>query len=411
MFTTSGFAYADLNRRWGVMLAWVIGGIIAICGALSYGGLARRVRGSGGEYLFLSRTIHPIAGTMAGWISLLAGFTGAIAYAAITFETYVSVELPPFVQGLPPGSVAVFAIVACALAHSFAVRPGILAQNALIGFKLIMLFGFVAYALMHGTTDGWAGWQIEESQPSGVSLGSLALSLVWISLSFSGFNAAVYIAGEVSHPEQTVPQSLWLGTLITFVAYLALNFVFVYAPQPDVIRGVADIAGVAANAIGGQTTERLLRIVIVVSLFSSVSSMVIAGPRVYAQMAADGTLPQWLRMYQRRPVAAVWLQAVIAAVVALRVEFQSLLTYLGLTLSLSAAATACSLFVIHWREGRQAIQVLGYPFTPLVYVIATIGLGLLSASQRPYDFLAMVATLAIGGIAYGIQSRLRTLRP
>ena len=406
VFTTSGFALSDLGNRRYVMIAWLVGGIIALCGAVSYGGLARRIRGSGGEYLFLSRTVHPIAGAMAGWVSLLAGFTGAIAYAAITFEAYSTSLLPPSLAELPNGVIALSAIVVCATAHSLAIRPGILAQNGLIGFKLAMLIGLIAYAAIRWAAGEWDGWRVAEARDSTFSITAIALSLVWISLSFSGFNAAVYVAGEVADAEHDVPKSLWIGTLLTFIVYLALNFVFVYAPLPDAVKGVPEVALAAANSIGDSSISLIIQVVIIVSLFSSVSAMIVAGPRVYAQMAEDGVLPSWLRMYQFRPTAAVWLQAVIAAVVALRAELQGLLTYLGLTLSLSAAGTVCCLFVIHRREGKDSIRVPGYPLTPIIFVAATVGLGLLSASRRPKDFVAMLITLAIGALAYGLQATL-----
>ena len=418
VYTTSGFAFADLGSRKLVMIAWAIGGVIALCGAVSYGGLARAISGSGGEYLFLSRTIHPLAGFLAGWVSLLAGFTSAIAFAAMTFEAYAAEALPAVAGNIPKNATAILVILICGVVHSFAVRPGLVAQNLLIAFKLLVLGGFVGFATWKWSGSEWPGWYVADTVEAAMPSGSIfpvrqiALSLVWISLSFSGFNAAIYVAGEVADPDRTVPHALWIGTLVTFVIYLLLNFIFVYAALPDDVRGAQEIAIVAANALDGPgavgangvlaffSVAGVIRLAILVSLFSSVSSMIVAGPRVYAKMAKDGVFPGWLKMYQQRPVAAVWMQVIFAAAIVSISNLRELLTYLGLTLSLSAAATVCCLFVIHRREGRAAVQVPGYPFAPVFFVFATVGLAILSAPRTPKVFAIMVVTLLFGIVTY-----------
>ncbi len=427
VYTTSGFAFADLGSRKLVMIAWAIGGVIALCGAVSYGGLARAISGSGGEYLFLSRTIHPLAGFLAGWVSLLAGFTSAIAFAAMTFEAYAAEALPTVAGNIPKNATAILVILICGVVHSFAVRPGLMAQNLLIAFKLLVLGGFVGFAAWQWSGGAWPGWHVADTvkaaMPAGSAfpVGKIALSLVWISLSFSGFNAAIYVAGEVADAERTVPRALWIGTFVTFVVYLLLNFIFVYAALPDDVRGAQEIAIVAANALDGpgatganRTNEvfaffrvaGVIRLAILASLFSSVSSMIVAGPRVYAKMAEDGVFPGWLKMYQQRPVAAVWMQVIFAAAIVSISNLRELLTYLGLTLSLSAAATVCCLFVIHRREGRAAIRVPGYPFTPIFFVFATVGLAILSAPRTPKVFAIMVVTMLFGIVVYFAQRAL-----
>ena len=146
VFTTSGFALQDLGSRGQVMAAWVLGGLIALCGALSYGALVRRMAESGGEYLFLSRFVHPLVGFLAGWVSLLAGFTGAIAFAASAFETYA---LPPAVRPdwLPEGMVGAGVILACGLLHARTVHHGLRTQNLVVILKLTLLVGFLGRSI------------------------------------------------------------------------------------------------------------------------------------------------------------------------------------------------------------------------------------------------------------------------
>jgi amino acid transporter len=188
VFTTSGFALADLGSPNRVMAAWAVGGIIALCGAVSYGGLVRHVTESGGEYLFLSRLVHPVAGFIAGWVSLLAGFTGAIAFAALAFETYLLPVPPPW---LPPGGLAVAVVVAGALLHGFRVGPGALAQNIVVAIKTLLIVLFLGAALWLAPA---AAGRDTAPLAANFDLPAFAGSLVWISLSYSGFNAAVYVA-------------------------------------------------------------------------------------------------------------------------------------------------------------------------------------------------------------------------
>jgi APA family basic amino acid/polyamine antiporter len=249
VFTTSGFSLASLGGRQLVMWAWLAGGVIAIAGALSYGRLARLMTESGGEYLFLSRAMHPSVGFVAGWISLVAGFTGAIALAAKTLEIYVVPEaLQP--EWLPPGTLAIAAIVAFGLLHSLVKHPGIITQDVVVLVKVLVLIVFLGVAGVSFFTNPWSGWSAVDAAKPFSSL-TFCSSLVWISLSYSGFNAAVYVAGEAASSERIVPRAMWLATAFVTLLYLGLNFVFLYAPPPAAIAGQEAVARIAAQEIGG----------------------------------------------------------------------------------------------------------------------------------------------------------------
>lgn len=411
VFTTSGFSFADLGDRQYVLLAWLIGGIIAICGAISYGQLAQRITESGGEYLFLSRLVHPSVGFIAGWVSLLAGFTGAIAFAATAFESYAIPESirPDWFQ---PGLAGIAAIIVFAVLHSIVLKGGMIAQNLIVILKLILLLGFVAFAFSKFPT-GWAGMQVETA-PTRFSIYAVASTLVWISLSFSGFNAAVYITGEVDHPKKNVPRSLLLGTLIVTVFYLVLNCIFVFGADPEKIRAVPDVAAAAAQAIGGGRLALLIRIIVSVALLSSVSSMIIAGPRVYAKMASDGVFPKLFNSTNRKelevPATAIWLQAVLAGFVVYFSTIISLLDYLGFTLSVSAALTVACLFWSQPSSSSGASRIL-ISLIALVYVVATIGLAILSAIGRPQQLVGFNITVVSGLVIYFLIRRSRERNP
>ena len=192
------------------MAAWVVGGIIALTGAISYGQLARAMPESGGEYLFLSRAVHPLLGFIAGWVSLIAGFSGAIALAATTLESYLlpAASRPSW---LPEDALAVSAILVAGVCHGIRVRAGAVIQNLVVILKLILIAGLIGFALRYLPTHTWHSEGMSNHDRTGWSLvAAFLVSLVWISLSYSGFNAAVYVAGEAHNPERTVPRALVL---------------------------------------------------------------------------------------------------------------------------------------------------------------------------------------------------------
>ncbi len=368
VFTTSGYTLAQLGSPARVLWAWVVGGGIAMCGAVGYGVLVRRITESGGEYLFLSRNVHPLAGFVAGWISLLAGFTSAIAFAATGLEAYL---MPPEVRPtwLPEDTIAVAALLLCGGLHGARMQVGLVAQNWIVAVKLVLLATFAGWALTAFVTVGWVGM---ESPPSNrniapFSITAFAQSLVWISLSYSGFNAAAYIAGEAKDGARSVPRALLAGTFVVFCTYLLLNFIFVYTPHPDAIVGRPDVAAIAAQSFGGTGAAQLVRVAIGFALLSSVSSMILAGPRVYAKMADDGVLPRFLKADKTLPRGAIALQVLLAILVVLISDLRTLLSYLGFTLSLTAAATVASLYLMRAapeREDRRVATVV----LPLIYV-------------------------------------------
>lgn len=397
VYTTSGFALADLGKPERVLAAWLVGGVVAVCGAVCYGSLVRRFCESGGEYLFLARAIHPAAGFMAGCVSLVAGFTGALAFAATALESYLTPHDGPL-GPLPTGSLAMGAVLLSALLHAYRVRPGAWFQNCLVALKFGILLGLLALALWRYPA-GWAGLSVPP--PDVVvpfSIFAFASSLMWISLSYSGFNAAVYIAGEVRQPERVVPRALLLGTCLVSLFYLALNGVFLWGPPPEAIVGQAEVAAIAADALGGEWLARLTRGVIVLSLFTSISAMTMLGPRVYAKMADDGLLPSWFRARGAVPRAAVGMQAGLALVVIGFSGLRELLSYLGFTLSVSAALTVGTIFFIRWREGADALPVPFYPLPPLLFVGGTLVFAGLAAFRNPWECVAGVVTI-FGGLA------------
>jgi len=397
VFTTSGFLLADLRSPWLVLLAWLVGGVLAACGALSYGALARRLPESGGEYLFLSRTLHPAAGVMAGWISILVGFAAPMAAAAIAFGEYLSDWFP----GISPqwlGSALLFSL---ALLHALRMEGGNRLHNVTVGVELVLIVVFVVLALSRLPAEA-----VLQTVPNGGSPAAFAVGLLWVSFSYYGWNAAVYVAGEVRDPERTLPRALLLGTALVTLLYLALNAAFVFAAPWQLLAGETDIGRVAARALGGPLWANALTALIVLVLVASVSALTVAGARVYARMAADGELPRVLALRTSGPQLAIAVQCSLALILLWSASFKSLLTYIGFTLNLCAAATVVGLIRLKLREGER-LAVTGWPLAQVIFLLGVLWMAWCAISLQPIESLWGLATLGMAWFLWRLGQALR----
>ena len=393
VFSTSGFLLADLGSPWFVLFAWAVGGVQAALGALCYGSLARRIPESGGEYCFLSRTLHPAAGYVAGWISLLVGFTAPLAAAAFAFGKYAQ----PWLGHVSPALSGSILILFFAVIHAREVRRGAQVQNlaVLINVALIIVFVTLAFIQLKPYT-------VETYSEFSVS--AFGISLVWISFSYSGWNAAVYIGGEVRDPKKNLPRSLILGTTCVTILYLALNAVFVFSAPLTELSGQLEVGRIAARAIGGSILEEAVSGIIALVLISSASSLVMAGPRVSAKMAMDGYLPAWLNVPDGPPRAAIALQAALAVILLWTSSFEALLTYIGFTLGISTAVTVVALLVLRHREGK-SVRIPGFPVVPWLFLCGVVAMTIFAMVQKPVECLVGFGTILVGLIAWLFNRR------
>jgi len=406
VFTTSGFALADLGRPEFVLLAWVVGGGVALCGALSYSRLAAHFPGNGGEYLFLSRTLHPLVGFLAGWVSLFAGFTAPIAVAAHGLEAYLGASLGGVGWDLPPKVLGAVAILGCGALHGMTRAGGVKLQDWAVATKLAAIVFFIlfgAFVLLGGGESGTAAAAICEEKPP-FSLSAFAVTLVWISFAYSGWNAAVYIAGELAAPEYTLPRALIVATAGVTAIYVALNAVFLYAAPVEDLVGRPEVGAVAAAALGGDWARAALSAVVALGLLTSISAMVMVGPRVYAQMADDGLMPAGLMTRGTEPRGAIALQVGLALAAFWFAELRELLDYAGFLLGLSAAATVGCLFMPSLR-GMNGPSSWAQKIIPVTFLVMTLGSSAFLVMREPEESAIGCATLLVGALVYSFMRR------
>ncbi|BBU64214.1 amino acid permease (plasmid) [Methylosinus sp. C49] len=396
VFTTSGFALADLGEPGFVMLSWLIGGLYALAGVVIYSDLAAEFPESGGEYVFLRNTLHPALGSVAGWISLVAGFTTPIAVAALGAQLYLARAGGP---GAAAPWVATLIVIGLGLLHAGAPAKGVAFQNLAVLIKICAIVAFIAFgAPVAGAAFAAAPPPSLESFP----LLAFAGSLVWISYAYSGWNAAVYVTGDIDGGGRTVERALYSGTLLVIALYLGVSAVILYGAPPEQIRGVAESGALAALAIGGPRAEQALSALIALALVTSASSMLLSGPRVYARMASDGVLPAAFgRLDGDYPRFAILAQATFSLIVIWSGGLRDLLEFAGVTLSLSAGAV-----VVGWLR-QQMRRILARDklleiCAAVVFLSTTAGIMISALIMRPASAIAAALLIGVGLLAYAL---------
>jgi len=408
LYTTSGFSLGALGSARWVLIVWGVGGAIALMGAVAYGALARRLPLSGGEYLFLSRLVHPMVGFTAGWISLVAGFTGPLAAASLVVGTY-AIGVGEGADGTVR-TVATVVLMVCGAIQLTTLGIGAWTHNLAVMAKLALLVSLLVTPLWLEPAGGWQSGYLSdvvgEIQPGPVPLVLAMLgALVWVLLSYSGFNAAVYLAGQAEHPRRNVPLAMLLGTLLVTALYIPLNAVFLYAPAPAAIANQATVASIAAQALGGDWLEGFVRSVIVISAITSIFSLLLAGPRVYAQMAEDGRLPQLFRLTPSGiPRQAIVVQTVLAVTVVWLSTLEQLIGYLGLTLSACGALAVGSLFVINRRIAEPVPLRWWEAVAAATYVLAIVIVLVAASWVQPIQFWLCIATFGSGLLLFALSA-------
>lgn len=408
VFTSLGFQVAAVPSAFPALLLWVAGGAVALAGALVYGELGAALPRSGGEYALLRRTFHPAAGFAAGCVSATMGFAAPTALAAAAMAAY----LRPMIPALEPTHFAAAVVVVFTAIHALPVRWGSGINNLLTVLKILLVAAFCGLGFV-------AAGVSNPLVPRPGDLGLLAspgfaVSLVFVSYAYTGWNAAVYIVGDLARPER-LARALVAGTLLVTVLYLFVNFAILRAVPLEDLAGRIEIGYLAADRILGATGGRVMAGVLGLALASTVSAMVFLGPRVVRAMGEDEPFlkPLGFTGPGGVPHRALLLQLVITLALLYSGTFEQVLLYAGFTLNLMTAATVAGIFRL--RRGAIRGAVPGrfrsplYPWIPLFFLgmsAWTLGYTLL---ERPAESLLGLAT-ATGGAILWFAARKRQAR-
>jgi APA family basic amino acid/polyamine antiporter len=409
IFTTTGFLARDLGDPRVILGVWALGGALALAGAMSYSELGAALPRVGGEYVYLRRVFGPLAGFLSGWTSFAIGFSAAIAAASVAFGEYLIALFPDALGGVGPRPAALALVWALTGVHALGVERGGSFQR----FVTVLKIGGIALLVLAAFAFGNGDFANLARPAPGVEprVGTAAVGLIFVLYSFSGWNAAVYIAGEIRAPGRSLPRAMIGGTAFITLLYLAVNLAYFYALPAAALAAepVLPVAEKAAAALFGPTGATLVATVLCVSIAGATSAMIWAGPRVYWAMAQDGVAPALLARTTRRdaPVAAMALQSAWITLLVLSGTFEQLVVYSGVALALfSALAVACVVALRRTEPGLpRPYRVAPYPWVPLAYVGASLWIALWTTLERPLESLLSLATVLAGAPLYHLWTR------
>ncbi len=416
IFTTTGFMARELGDPVLILFLWTLGALLALTGALSYSELGAALPEVGGEYVYIRRAYGPFVGFLSGWTSFTMGFGAAIAAAAVSFASY-------FLQVFPLGGKAGMVTPALALLlvwaltgiHLLGVGPGGVLQQLLTVLKV----GAILLLVLGALVFGGGSWEHFTASAPGAAprLGTVLVSLIFVTYTYSGWNAAGYIAGEMVNPGRTIPRSMIWGTLFVGLVYMALNAVYFYAlPVAALAKPpVLPVAEKVSVALFGPVAARLVALMLCFSIAGAASAMVWAGPRVYYAMARGGVFPAlFSETRDGTPRRSILLQSVWVTLLVLSGTFEQLVVYSGVVLSTFSALAVGAVLVLRWQDPglERPYRVPLYPWVPLFYIGVSAMIVVYAVIERPTESLLALATVLAGTPLYFLlrqSSRERSL--
>jgi basic amino acid/polyamine antiporter, APA family len=393
LFRSPAVAAAIPDATW-FLLAWIGGGVLAFMGAMAYAELAALRPKAGGEYVYLREAFGPLAGFLTGWTSFVAGFSGAIAASAV----FLIVTLNRFVPGiandtpllaipipLTPTAVtfsvhtlaASAAIIVAALIHIRGVGPGRIASNFLTTLKIVSLVVFIGFGLTAGT-----GSPSNITQSAGtMTMTGLLFAFIPVMFTYSGWNAAAYMAEEIRDPGRNVPRALLMGTVVVIAIYVLINILYLYViPIGELATlGGKSILDVVGDRLLGERAGDMMAIVAIISLAAGINAWTFAGPRVYFAMARDKAFfksAARLHPKYRTPAASILAQAGLSILLVLTGSLDSIANYVGFAITLFAGTAVAAVFVLRRREPNapRPFKAFGYPWTPAIFVLVSLAI-------------------------------------
>ncbi len=399
IFTSVGFQVKYLDSSFALLMLWAVGGGLALCGALVYGELGAALPRSGGEYHLVSELYHPSLGFIVGWITATLGFAGPIALAALAFGDYTTAVFP----NLSSTHLAAGIVVLCSAIHGTSITWGSWFQNAFTGLKVLLILVFVGAAVRADPSHALSIVPDTEGLAEIVSPG-FAVSLVFVTYAYAGWNGAIYIVGEIRDPQRNMPRALVLGTTLVTVLYILLTFVFLYTVPTAEMAGEVEVGYLAGRVIFGDVGGQVMSLFIALLLVSTVSAMVYLGPRVTQAMGEDAHALRWLAVTNDRgiPVNSILFQLTLALAFIYTSTFEQVLIYAGFTLTLSMILTVAGVFVLRWRrpEVDRPYTTWGYPGPPLIFLAVNVWILVYVFIDKPTESLIGLGIVGVGALLY-----------
>ena len=419
IFTAIGYQVMNngIPDPFSILIIWVIGGLLSLCGAFSYSEVASCVNRSGGEYSYLSDLYHPLVGFLSGWTSIIVGFSAAIAALGLAIGEYF-LPLIGFdkdytfnvlvfdisIQKL----VALGAIIIIAGIHVRGIKFGGIFQNYITFFKLILISLILVLPFLFSDYEHSNIRFLPTAETSKTILSSaFAGSLVWVMFSYSGWNASTYILKNLENPKKTLPFSLIFGTIFVTIIYVLLNFIFMYVASFKELEGQIDVGNIVMQKVLGKNTALIISGVFSFALLSGLSAMMMAGPRVAEEIGKDFHLFKLLAKQNRKgnPTSAIIFIASVSSLLVVFSSFKDMIEYIGITLTIFSFLTVSAVFIIRKKniKNQLGVRCWGYPFTPLLFQFLSLWMMYYFISEDPIKIVWCILTLMPAVLIYYIS--------
>ncbi|MEN0004721.1 MAG: amino acid permease [Bacteroidota bacterium] len=398
VFTTLGFQLEAITNTWSIALIWGLGGVISLFGAFAYAEIGTRLPKSGGEYYFLSTIFHPFVGYLSGWVSITVGFAAPIALAAMAMGAYLQKLLH-----IPPLYFAILVILLTSSIHSISLSYSSRFQNVLTLFKIVLMLGLIFFGFWFTPSSNALilddGWQEE------IWLPTYAVALVYVVYSYSGWNAAAYIVGEIEAPARNLPRALVGGTLLVSILYILLQITFLRQAPLEALQGKVEVGQIVAEHMFGERGGQLVSLCIGLLLIAGISAMIWVGPRVTRAMSDDYKIWRFLAIDNANgvPVRAIWLQAAISIFMIVTSSFEQVLIYSGFILQLFTTLTVIGLFILRKQKTLSQEHIYRSPWHPwlaLVYIAISCWILIFLVIDKPMESLLGLSNLFVGALSY-----------
>jgi APA family basic amino acid/polyamine antiporter len=415
VFTSLGFQLVDIQDYRAILLLWIIGGGLALLGSFCYAELSSSFPKSGGEYHFLTLSMGRTVGFLSGWTSAVLGFAAPIAAAAHAFAQYFT-HLLPFT--IDPLYISTGIILIISAVHSMSLQTGARFQVVFTIGKIGLLIVFILSALylsMAGNQAAGTQLLVKGDLMQQVGQSGFWVGLIFVSYAYSGWNASAYMIDEIRDPVRNVPQSIIFGTVLVLILYTSLNFSFLLAAPANELAGKPDVAFIAAENLFSQYGAMIVSSLIAFFLISTISSMILVGPRVIHRIAEDNPELKFLskQTQQSTPTRAIWLQSIIALVILHASRFEFIVTAIGFILSLFTTLTAASTIILRMKHPNQPrpVRIPLYPLPPLIYIAFTTWIMIYVALEKTTEALFGIVFLLIGLLFLRFALQKKTMKP
>jgi len=408
IFITPGLVFGSLPHPGWALLAWAGGGLLALAGAAVYGELGSRIPHAGGDYQYLSAGLGPLWGFLTGWGAFTLTFSAAAAAGCNAAVAYLQAALPggAGASWLPAAGGAVLVLLLTA-GNVLGARASGRTTALLTLLPLAALAAMVVLALASGRAQ--PHWPPAVPLPGGRLPLLLGSAMLPVFFTYSGWNVAAYVAGEVRDAGRNLPRGLLLGAAAVTLLYLLINALLLAVVPADALAG-SDTAGAQAiRRLLGPAAERVFAAVVAAAILGSANVTLMAGARVYYAMSLDGFAPAALGRVNRAgvPHLALWVGGAWSALLAATGSVGELVNWATLAILLLSSLTVVSLFVLRRRAPDQgSYRCPGYPLTPLVYLVAVLAVAAASTVHDPAGAVRGLALLAAGvPLYYGVRAR------